>query len=331
MTIARIAIALVAVATIAGTAHAQSPEAETLFREGKRLIKEGKISEGCDKLEASDRIESSVGTLLNLADCREKNQQLASAWAIFRKAATSAKVANDSKREAEARRRASLLEPKLSYLTISVPDAVEGLSLARNGTLIDRGLWNTAVPVDAGEYDISGQAPGYERWSTRVQVKGDAQKVSVQVPRFKSLSEVTGVDKKPEPTQDPSTEPDATEPVDEPSPSTFTPMRKAAIGLGAAGVAGVALGVVFGLQGKDLAKQADAICPQTDCSDQHGVDLNHDARTKALIANIGFIAGGAAIAGAAVLWFVGAPKQATEHVSIVPTTGGAAVGYAWSF
>ena len=96
MTIARLAITMV-VAASSTTARAQSAEAEMLFREGKRLIKDGKIAEGCDKLEASDRIESSVGTLLNLADCREKNQQLATAWATFRKAAASAK--NESCRQ----------------------------------------------------------------------------------------------------------------------------------------------------------------------------------------------------------------------------------------
>jgi len=67
-------------------ARAQSAEAEVLFREGKRLMKEGKLAEACDKLEASDRLESSIGTLLNLADCREKNKQLVSAWLAFHKA-----------------------------------------------------------------------------------------------------------------------------------------------------------------------------------------------------------------------------------------------------
>src|SRR5205814_1086445 len=109
MMIARLAI-VACVVGLAASARAQSVEAGVLFREGKKLLKDGKIAEACDKLEASDRIESSPGTLLNLADCREKNHQLATAWAAFHKAAAAAKTGGDTKRESEARRREKALE-----------------------------------------------------------------------------------------------------------------------------------------------------------------------------------------------------------------------------
>ena len=64
-------------------AHADAASAEALFREGRSLIKQGKLDAGCDKLDASEKLESSVGTLLNLGDCREKNAQVASAWGVF--------------------------------------------------------------------------------------------------------------------------------------------------------------------------------------------------------------------------------------------------------
>src|SRR5688572_12988629 len=47
-------------------ARAQNPGAEALFREGRELIKKGNLKAGCEKLEASEKLESSVGTLLNL-------------------------------------------------------------------------------------------------------------------------------------------------------------------------------------------------------------------------------------------------------------------------
>src|SRR5262245_23491607 len=102
-----VAAAIAAHTTPAG---AQRADAETLFREGKRLLKEGKIAAACDKLDASERLEPSAGTELNIADCREKNGQLATAWAMFVRAAATAKHSDgDGKREAEAKRRAAAL------------------------------------------------------------------------------------------------------------------------------------------------------------------------------------------------------------------------------
>ena len=78
MTVER--LTLLALLISAGTAVAQPGDtvgAEALFREGKRLLKDGKTAEACDKFAASDHLDRSAGTLLNLADCREKNHQLA--------------------------------------------------------------------------------------------------------------------------------------------------------------------------------------------------------------------------------------------------------------
>ena len=332
MTIVRF-IAVACVLAVAAPARAQSVEAEVLFRDGKKLIKDGKLAEGCDKIEASERIESSPGTLLNLGDCREKNNQLATAWAAFRKCAASAKTAGDAKREAEGRRRATALEPRLSYLTINVADSsrIEGLAIARNGTAVDPALWNQGVPVDTGVYEISGQAPGHERWSTRVQINAEGQKASVEVPRFKALGELSP---KPEPTPPgehtaptkPVATPNEGEPPEQPErpagPSMFTGTRKLAVAVGVVGVAGVVLGVVMGGKANNLEKQSDAICPTSTCDDPQALKFNSDAKSDATLANIGFIGGGAAIAGAAVLWFVGAPKIAHEDVAIVPFSNG---------
>src|SRR5689334_12967515 len=123
-----IVCAAVYVPATAGVAHAQSAEAEALFRDGRALIRRGKLAPGCDKLAASERLETSVGTLLNLGDCREKLGKLASAWAAFRKAEAMARRAgSDDKRQAEAERRARQLEPKLSNLEIRVAQRNDGL------------------------------------------------------------------------------------------------------------------------------------------------------------------------------------------------------------
>ncbi len=346
MTIARSSlVALVALLVTGATARAQSVEAESLFRAGKQLMKDGKLAEACDKFEASDRLEPSVGTLLNLADCREKNHQLASAWAVFLKASAEAKQSGtDAKREAEARRRAKALEPRLAYLTISVADSsrVEGLVIKRNGVTVDPALWNQGVPVDPGTYEITGQAPGLEPWSTKVEVAGEGQKASLEVPRFKRLEDLqpgvttthtTPVDKPPPPpkaidTTTPETNPPEDQhPNETDQPGTFTGMRKLSIAAAVVGVGGIAAGALFGSKANDLEKQSNAICPTAACSDMHAVQLNKDAQSDALYANVGFVVGGAAIVGAAALWFLGAPKMHDQPVALTPTLAPDQVGF----
>src|SRR5688500_14584557 len=135
------------------TAHAQSAEAEVLFRDGRKLIKQGKVAAGCDKLAASERLETSIGTLLNLGDCREKLGKLASSWAAFRKAEAMAKRAGrEEKRQLEARNRALKIEPHLAHLVIQVDLKVDGLVVKRDNLALEPGAWNTAVPVDPGSY-----------------------------------------------------------------------------------------------------------------------------------------------------------------------------------
>src|SRR5258708_24898372 len=124
------------VVAAAGAARAQNVEAETLFADGNKLTKQGKLAEACDAFEASNRIEARAGTLIRLGECREANHQLASAWSAYKDALTRVK---DTHKKAIATAKVAELEPKLSYLTISVPDEarVEGLALTRNGQLAD--------------------------------------------------------------------------------------------------------------------------------------------------------------------------------------------------
>jgi hypothetical protein len=319
-------IALVALAVVsAAPARAQSAEAETLFREGKRLMKKGQTAKACDKFDAADRLEPTAGTEINLADCREKNGQLATAWAMFVKTAATAKHAGDGAREAEARRRAAALESQLVYLTISVPDEsrIEGLVIKRNDTVLDEGLWDQRVPVDPDEYTISGEAPGREPWSTSVVVKTKNKKVEVPV-----------LDKRPESKRaaarrvatESSDAGDAPPPAE---PSSFTGRRKLALVVAAVGVAAIGGGVGFGLHAGTVEDQANRTCPDAGCPDAHAVELNRTARRNALYANIGFAAGGAAIVTAAVLWWTGSPRRA-ETIAIVPTLDAGHLGVSFT-
>jgi hypothetical protein len=307
------------------TAGAQSAQAEVLFREGRDLVKQGKIAAGCDKLAASDRIESSVGTLLNLGDCRERLGKLASAWAAFRKAEGMARRAGgDDKRQAEASRRALRLEPRLSYLEIVVRPGVDGLVVRRDGEVIDDAQWNTVLPIDPGSYTIAAEAPGHQRWRTTVSVSRAAKPAVVVVPRLEPMpvARVAGsIPARPVPR--PAAEARLSA-VTTHRTGTWSTTRALSLGSALAGAGALGAGIYFGLHANELADRADQRCPLTACADLEGLRLNSEAQTSAARANILYLTGGGTLVAAVVLWFAGAPGA----TKVIPTGGDRRLGVA---
>jgi len=308
-----------------------SPQAEALFRDGKRLMKDGKLAEACSAFEGSERAEHNVATVLSLADCREKNHQYAAAWALFLQADSQTR-SDPSKAvlNTTAKNRARALEPRLSYLTINVPDEsrIPELLVTRDGAPVDPAEWNRSIPADGGSHVIAGKAPGHESWSTTVTLKPEADKQSVEVPRFKALPEIVN-----KPAHD-DTGADGTlqARTAEPSPFTLTFKRKIGIGVAAGGVAIAGVAIGLGISASNLRNEAVSTCPPSACTPQNARDaqgINDRARSRALLANVGFGVAGAAIAGGLVLWFVGKPESPTA-VAIAPqlgdTTGVAVMG-----
>ncbi|MBL9019535.1 MAG: hypothetical protein JNL83_35425 [Myxococcales bacterium] len=314
------AISLILLSISAAPAHAQNAAAEALFSDAERLLKEGKVAEACEAFEGSNRLEPRAGTLINLGLCREQNQQLASAWSAFKDALTRVK---DPKKKQLATARVAAIEPKLSYLTISVPDEsrVEGLTVTRNGKPVDPALWNRAVPVNGGSYKIGGSAPGHEEWSTTVDVPLELGKISVEVPRFKEITKLV----EPPPPPPPSTVTVPPPAEDRDSPSMFTGKRKLALGVAGVGVLAVGAAIVLGTQANGFQDDAYALCPSPSVActrADEANDLMEKGRSRALGANIAYGVGGAAVIGAAVLWFTGAPSARERRVSIKPRANG---------
>jgi tetratricopeptide (TPR) repeat protein len=79
----RVSTLFVAVCLLGGRAWAGNSEAEELFRSGRQLAKEGNYEAACTAFEKSNELDPNTNTLLNLADCEEKNHKLATAWRAF--------------------------------------------------------------------------------------------------------------------------------------------------------------------------------------------------------------------------------------------------------
>jgi hypothetical protein len=172
-----------------GSAQSASVQAQSLFDEGRKQMKAGKLAEACAAFEASQKLDPAITTLLNLAECREQRGQLATAWGTFVDANRMARGASDDKLAKVANTHAHKLEPRLSRLTISVPadHQVPGLAVLRGKDPVDPVSWSHALPIDGGSYTLTARAPGREPWSVTRTIKNEGDSVTIEIPRLAEL------------------------------------------------------------------------------------------------------------------------------------------------
>jgi hypothetical protein len=281
--------------------------AEALFDEGRRLAQAGKFAEGCPKLEASQKLDPALGTLLNLADCNEKLGKTASAWAQYREAISLARAAGSAEREKFAMDRSKALEPHLSTLTIRVADADAGaapVEVKRDGMAVDSATLGSALPVDPGTHEVTAASPGMKTWSSKVDVGKDAAKVEVEIPKLEPEGATTA---------------GAAGGTTEPPAKSGSSMRPVAIAVGAVGLVGIGVGAFFGLSASSTWSDAKDTCTSypKGCSPS-GVEDQKSASTKATVSTIAFIAGGAALAVGTVLWFTAGSGNKQTAIGVGP-------------
>jgi serine/threonine-protein kinase len=324
-TLATIAVTL-AVALGPAVARAQSTSdqatAEALFKQARDLMTAGHYPEACPKFAESQRLDPSAGTMLNLGTCYERNGQLASAWVTFKGAATAAQNANEPDRAKLARAKVADLEPKLATLTIAVAPAadVPGLVVKRDGEAVGRAGWGTPIPVDPGGHSIEASAPGRRTWQAQAVVEGPAAKASIEVP---ALAANTSSPVPAPPAPVPGSPGPETPPPAPSSPGST--QRVLGVVVAGVGLAGIAVGSVFGVLAGGHKSDAGPHCSGTLC-DATGISDLADARTAATVSTIGFIAGGALLAGGVVLYLVAPRGPSSTGLVVAPGSAGSMAG-----
>lgn len=286
--------------------------AESLFQEGRKLVDAKRYDEACPKFAASQKLAPGVGTLLNLADCYEKNNQIASAWSHFNEAAAFAQRLGKGKRERTARERADKLEPRLIRLSIMSRSAVGSVTLDGNDVVL-----GTPIPIDSGKHVVEATAKGKKSFSTTVDVTEKTKSPSVEIPILEDETAVA---------ISPHVEPSLTKKENPPHEKTrsWSTQKTMGVAVAGAGVIGLGVGAIFGLRTSSRWKEAQTHCDDSLNCDADGVDLAAQAKQSGRVSTIAFIAGSALVAGGAVLFFTAKPRKIGESPSSVRI--GASVG-----
>jgi hypothetical protein len=209
-------------------------------------------------------------------------------------------------RENAARERAAQLAPRLPRILIHVTaDTVTGLEVRRDGSVVGRAQWGTAIPADPGSHSISAAVPGKTPWKTTVILKEGAT-TTVEVPDVTSPSAgAAGT------TGEGMSSQQGADVAQGTSGSRLGTQRIVALTAGGVGVAGLVVGTVFFFQSKSKHDESQEHCTGADCRDDVGMELSKEAQQAGNVATAAYVVGAVGLAAGAVLWFT-APKSSAQ-------------------
>ena len=284
------ALTFLSAGLLAGASEAAepaSPQAQSLFEEGRTLMEKGDLDRACPMLVDSQRIDPGGGTLHNVALCHEKQGKLATAWAEYNEALSVA-IRDDRKdRQDFARAQIALLRPRLPELLVVLsPGEIAGLAVEVDGSPLAPAALGVPFPVDPGAHGIVARAPGRIAASLASLPASEGHTVKVYLPALSLL---------PSPVSSPG-------PVDAPPPRrsrlstvTYVSAAVALAGYGTAAITGL-LALAADSSAKD---RCNAV--RDYCVDPSGRDDASRARTMAWISTVALGAGVVATA-VALLW-----------------------------
>jgi hypothetical protein len=331
-TLAGLAIALACLG-LSGSVGAQPEQAyakaEALFRQGSQAVNAGHFAEACPELEQAQALVMGIGVTLYLGECYEQTHRLAGAWRQFQQAEKLAAARGDS-RAVVARERAQRLWPRLAKLVlVAAGTGSAGQEIADDGARVDAVDLGVERPVDPGTHHVRATAPGRAPWEASVEVAPGAT-VRLAVPELvepppPQTSSPLPVRVAVEPEAPPHAPPRATEAAghDGPPAIALDLQRATGIVLVGVGVAGFALGSIFGLQARSKLDDSNTSghCQPDDRCDGTGLAERSDALTSATISTVSFVGGAACLAGGAALYLL-APKATGPDVSLLPRPEG---------
>jgi hypothetical protein len=256
----RFAVAVLLASSARAYAEPRDPvTAEALFREARDAVAKGDFATACPKFRESQRLDPSVGTLMNIADCEEHEGHLAKAWETWHEALDHLLHAGDDRAKV-ARERALALEPRLPKLVVRVPAGLTGAQVTRDGVELGPPALGVAVPVDLGAHRVALAVPG-RRTSERTVTLAEGQTLDVFIA--------------PGALEDRAPGPAPPAPREEPSTSRRT-LGFVALG---ASAAGLVTAVVSGLAVAHDKSVVDGECDATRACSQAGVDAAHAGKT----------------------------------------------------
>lgn len=280
-------VLVVTTAPVAGAAPAETDRAfaQSLFEEGRRLMNEGDYEAACEKLEESQRLDPSGGTVLNLALCREQEGKLATASRLFKQALSAAQRDERPDRAQAAESHLAAIESKVPWIKLKVLGARPDQEVLVDGVVVREPAWGTKMSLDPGKHEVRARAPGMRHWSQTLDLSASVG-VSVTVPALRPAEQPAASGE-----QQPG----------EPEHSAASGSKTLGWVLGGVGLGAIGVGSVFGVQALSKQTKSEDECPTHATCSAQGEEYGKQANTAAWVANISIGAGLVAVGVGAYL------------------------------
>jgi hypothetical protein len=314
-----------AVALFSTHANAQATDAaaaEQLFVSARAAMEKGDFNTACERFAESQRLDPAAGTLINLADCLDRQGKIASAWQRWKEALEMLRP--DDERRAAVSQRAQSIEARVPKLELRLSaKAPPGTIAERDGVAMGSASFGISLPIDPGPHRLVAKAPGHAQREYALTVReGESSTLEIE-PGDAIAGEAT-------PAAPVRASPTPAAPArDSGSPATRT---WGFVGLGV-GTVGLLVGGTAGVLAITKKSEMEEACRRVGeellCTSA-GVDAADSGGTFATVANIGVAVGlvGAA-AGAYLLLSSSSESRTTAFVR--PAISGATAGVSHSF
>lgn len=228
--------------------------------------------------------------------------------------------------QVECARRLAALTAALPTIVFAVTDAagddVAAVNVTVDGAAFASSLDGRALPIDPGSHVVRFEAPGKPAVEKTIIVREGEKDRRLKIVLGAPARDAAPTPAATLPVATPAT-PAATAPAPEAlrSSSSWSMGKSLAVAAGGVGVAGLAVGTVFGLMASSDASTQRADCSATTgCSNRAGALSAHSSSLSAgNVSTAMFLVGGAGVVGGVLLWLT-APKGGGGEVAPAPAS-----------
>lgn len=291
--------------------------AEELFEAGRAAMDRKDYAVACQRFAESQRLDPAPGTLVNLAECLDRQGLVASSWQRWKEALDSLRPGDS--REAAVKQRIAAAQARLPKLELRLAEnAAPGAVVTRDGLVLGNASLGLELPVDPGPHRVVVTAPGHapREYALTIAEK-ESQTLTVDAGPTESAKSTPAPSKSRMvlPTGDTS-----------PSAGSGGKRTYGIVALSAGG-AGLIVGGVAGALALSKKSTVNDECSRTNgtllCDSQRGVDAAHAGRTFATIANVGVAVGVVGVGLGAYLLLTGdGASQTAVSARATPAGGG---------